>query len=302
MELLKEKCIVLTGAAGGIGAAAASHLANEGAILVLADFDFPAVERLACALRAEGHRATAHRVDVASWDSCAQLVQDALEPRGRIDGLVQFAGIAYFAQPWEETDGTRARRLLEVNLLGTYNLGVQVLQCMQRQGSGSIVNVSSGAQAGIAASAAYCASKAGVAGLTYAWALDASPHGIRVNALSPVGTSGMTRTTDAYLRSKGQLQAGRPFVDPMANAPIVGFLLSDLSRAVNGQVLRVHGDQIQLMSHPAVTLPVLTREQWDAASLADALIESFPGGLAPLGLAAAEVAYRPLARTHQVPR
>lgn len=302
MEWLQDKCVLVTGAAGGIGSVVAGYLAREGATLVLADTDLPAVEGIAKALRAQGGRATAHQVDVSSWDSCAQLLEIALQLRGRVDGLVQFAGVAYFAKPWEEQDGAKARRLLEVNLLGTYHLGVQVLQHMKDRGSGAIVNVSSGAQAGIAASAAYCASKAGVAGLTYAWALDAAPHGIRVNALSPVGTSGMTRTTDAYLRAKGDLQGERPFVDPIANAPVVSFLLSDLSRDVTGQVLRVHGGQVQLMSHPAVSLPVMARECWDAASLADALAASFPNGLAPLGLVGVEAAYQALEQVHQVPR
>lgn len=302
MELLKDKCVLLTGAGGGIGSAVAAALAGEGATLVLADFDPAAAERVADILRGQGRRASAHQVDVASWDSCARLIGEALEAHGRIDGLVQFAGVAYFAQPWEEEDGTRARRLLEVNLLGSYQLGVQVLQCMRRQGSGSIINVSSGAQSGIAACAAYCASKAGVAGLTYAWALDAAPHGIRVNALSPIGTSGMTRTTDTYLRSKGQLQGDRPFVDPIANAPVVSFLLSELSSEVNGQVLRVHGDQVQLMSHPAVTLPSLRSERWSAASIAEALGSAFPQGLAPLGICGVRAAYEPLGKTHHVPR
>jgi NAD(P)-dependent dehydrogenase (short-subunit alcohol dehydrogenase family) len=191
---------------------------------------------------------------------------------------------------------------MEVNLLGTYYLGVQVLQQMQRQGSGSIVNVSSGAQAGMASGAAYCASKAGVAGLTYAWALDAAPHGVRVNALSPVATSAMTQATDAYLREKGQLQGDRPFVDPAANAPAAAFLLSDLARGVNGQVLRVHGEQLQLMSHPAVMLPVMTREQWDVPAVAQALAQSFGGGLPPLGIGGIEAKFVPLAKAHQVPR
>jgi len=233
---------------------------------------------------------------------CAALVRRSLDRHGRIDGLVQCAGVVYLAKPWDEQDGTRARRLIEVNLIGTYNLGTQVLHRMQQQGHGAIVNVSSGTQAGMASGAAYAASKGGVAALTYAWAMDAGPQGIRVNALSPVATSAMTRTTDQYLRAHGQLQGERPYVDPASNAPAVAFLLSDAARAFNGQILRVHGEQVQLMSHPAVMLPVLSRETWDVDGLAQALDASFAGSLQPLGITGIEARFVPLAKTNQVPR
>lgn len=302
MQSLNDKAILLTGAGRGIGAAVAGYLAREGATLLLADIDETSADRAAAALREQGHAATSHWVDVASWEACAALVRHCLALHGRIDGLVGFAGVMYLAKPEEEADGARARHLIEVNLLGTYHLGVQVLKQMQRQGNGSIVNVSSGSQAGMASGAAYCASKAGVAGLTYAWAVDAASHGVRVNALSPVATSAMTQTTDAYLRARGQLQGDRPFVDPAANAPVVAFLLSDLAKEVNGQVLRVHGEQLQLMSHPAVMMPVMTREQWDAPAVAQALAQSFGMGLPPLGISGVEAKFVPLAKAHQVPR
>lgn len=301
-KVLEDKAVIVSGAAGGIGSAVAAYLARQGARLVLGDIDAPAVERLADTLRSDGFDAVAEAGDVAVWDDCAALVRRSLDRHGRIDGLVQCAGVVYLAKPWDEQDGTRARRLIEVNLIGTYNLGTQVLHRMQQQGHGAIVNVSSGTQAGMASGAAYAASKGGVAALTYAWAMDAGPQGIRVNALSPVATSAMTRTTDQYLRAHGQLQGERPYVDPASNAPAVAFLLSDAARAFNGQILRVHGEQVQLMSHPAVMLPVLSRETWDVDGLAQALDASFAGSLPPLGITGIEARFVPLAKTNQVPR
>jgi len=302
MKVLQDKRIIVTGAGSGIGAAVAGYLAREGATMVLADIDEAAAERTAASLREQGLCAIAHWVDVSSWEACAALVRHALRLHGRIDGLAAFAGVLYLAKPWEESDGARARRLIEVNLLGAYYLGALVLAQMQRQGFGAIVNVTSGAQAGQASSAAYSASKAGVAGLTYSWAMDAAAHGVRVNALSPVATTPMTRLTDEYLRERGQLQGQRPFVDPLGNAPAVAFLLSDLAKDVNGQVLRVHEKHLQLMSHPAVSLPEMTREQWDAVAVGEALAATFPQGLPPLGVCGVEARYKPLAKTHQVPR
>lgn len=302
MASLESKCIVVTGAGRGIGAAVAGYLADEGARLLLADIDGTAAEATARSLRGKGHAASAVRVDVSSWSDCEALVRRCVDLHGRIDGLANFAGIMYLRKPWEEDEGDSARRLFEINLLGSYYVGVHALQQMKRQGSGSIVNVTSGTQAGMACGAAYAASKGGIATLTYAWAIDAAAHGIRVNAVSPVATTAMGKQTDAYLKGLGQLQGSRPFVDPVLNAPAVAFLLSDSARGVNGQVLRVHAEQLQLMSHPAVLMPVMAHPAWSVDSVARSLAASFPQGLPPLGLTGAEARFVPLAKTNQVPR
>lgn len=301
-KALQDKAIIVSGAAGGIGSAVSSQLAREGASLVMGDIDGPSVERMAAALRQAGHDAVGQLLDVSSWADCGALARRCLDRHGRIDGLANFAGVMYLGKPWEETGADMARRLIEVNLLGTYYLGTQVLSQMQRQGHGAIVNVTSGTQAGMASGSAYAASKGGVASLTYAWAIDAAPHSIRVNAISPVGTTAMTHVTDEYLRSLGQLQGARPYVDPGTNAPVVAFLLSNAASDLNGQVLRVHGDEVQLMSHPAVMLPVLSSASWDPEALARALRQAFPGGLPPLGVAGLEATFKPLGKVNQVPR
>jgi NAD(P)-dependent dehydrogenase (short-subunit alcohol dehydrogenase family) len=301
-KALQDKAVIVSGAAGGIGSAVSAYLAREGAHLVLGDIDGDGVERTAAGLREGGHDVVALQMDVTVGADCESLMQRCLDLHGRVDGLVQFAGVLYLGKPWDDDDAEQARRLFEVNLIGTYCLGAMVLRQMQLQGSGAIVNVSSGSQSGMAAGAAYAASKGGVASLTYAWAIDAAPHGVRVNALSPVATSPMTRFTDDYLRSQGQLQGGRPFVDPMCNAPAVAFMLSDAARDFNGQVLRVHGEQVQVISHPAVMLPVLSRRNWDVPALGAALRESFPEGLPPLGVSGIEATFKPLTKMHQVPR
>lgn len=300
---LRGKSIIVVGAGRGIGAAVAGYLADEGAVLLVADVDEAAAERTAAQLRDRGHRAASARVDVTQWDDCRALVERCVGLYGRLDGLANFAGIVYLRTPWEESEGESARRLFEVNLLGSYNIGIHALQQMREQGGGgAIVNTSSGTQAGMAAGAAYSASKGAIASLTYAWAMDGAADGIRVNAISPVATTAMSQNTDEYMRARGQLQGTRPFVDPVTNAPAVAFLLSDAAKHVNGQVLRVHGDQLQLMGHPAVLHPVMRREAWDVASVAQALAQAFPSGLPPLGLTGMDATFKPLAKVNQVPR
>lgn len=181
-------------------------------------------------------------------------------------------------------------------------MGVLALRQMQRQRAGAIVNVTSGTQAGMASGGAYAASKGGIAALTYAWAMDAATHGIQVNAISPIATTTLTQVTDAYLREQDQLRGERPFVDPASNAPLVAFLLSPMARQVNGQIFRVHGNELQLMSHPAAMLPVMRQTTWDVPSIAQALTHTFPDGLVPLGMTGIEATFRPLETSLQVPR
>jgi len=302
MPALEGKCIVVTGAGRGIGAAVAGYLAREGAALLLGDIDGHAAEATAASLRELGRAAHSMRADVSSWEESGALIRRCVELYARIDGLANFAGIAYLRKPWEETEGESARRLFEINVTGSYFVGVHALQHMQRQGAGAIVNVTSGTQAGMASGGAYSASKGAIAALTYAWAMDAGSFGIRVNAISPVATTGMAKQTDEYLKSLGQLQGERPYVDPVTNAPAVAFLLSDAARNVNGQVLRVHGDQLQLMSHPAVLMPVMDRPEWSVDTVAQALGNSFPQGMPPLGLTGVEARFVPLRKTNQLPR
>lgn len=300
---LQGKSIIVIGAGRGIGAAVADHLASEGAALLLADIDAEAADATAARLHAAGRCAASMPVDVTHWHACEALVAQCVSLYGQLDGLANFAGMLHLGTPWDEAEGDSARRLFEVNLLGSYNAGIHAMRQMHRQGNGgAIVNTCSGTQAGMAAGAAYSASKGGVASLTYAWAIDGAAHGIRVNALSPVATTTMTRQTDDYMRRSGQLQGERPHVDPACNAPAVAFLLSDAALHVNGQVLRVHGDQIQLMSHPAIMMPVLVREAWDVPSIAQQLAHAFPQGLPPLGLTGVETRFVALEKVNQTPR
>jgi NAD(P)-dependent dehydrogenase (short-subunit alcohol dehydrogenase family) len=302
MQALQDKRILVTGAASGIGAAVARYLAQQGGRPILADIDADALQAQTDRLVADGHDAVARPLDVRSWDDCVAAMGWIESHGGGLDGLVQCAGVIYLGQPWDEEDGRRAEHLLAVNLLGTYQVGALALTQMKARGRGAIVNISSGAQAGVAGCAAYCASKAGVAGLTYAWALDAANAGVRVNAICPLASTGMTERTNAYLRRQGQLAGDRPYVDPVDNAPAVAFLLSERAAHVNGQILRVHGDKLQLLSHPSVALPVMVPSDRSVDAVAAALEAGFPRGLMPLGLHGADIRHAALEKAHQVPR
>jgi NAD(P)-dependent dehydrogenase (short-subunit alcohol dehydrogenase family) len=123
---------------------------------------------------------------VASWTEAAELIDSCVSEFGRIDGLVNNAALMWVGRPDQLTEAD-LRRTIEVNVLGTTFCGLHALGHMTAQGSGAIVNVTSGAHAGIPLQCAYSASKGAVASLTYAWAADVAGQGVRVNAISPMG-------------------------------------------------------------------------------------------------------------------
>jgi NAD(P)-dependent dehydrogenase (short-subunit alcohol dehydrogenase family) len=225
----------------------------------------------------------ADNADISTWAGAGRLVQRCLSEYGAIDGLVNNAAIFRLATPWEQDPG-EFRQVLETNLLGTAYCGMHALWAMAERGRGSIVNVTSGSQAGSAAMAAYGASKGGVAALTYCWAADVAGTGIRVNAVSP---NAHTRMADEFERYLGEQARGQNVgKTPEINAPAVVYLLSDAAAGVNGQVLRIDGDELSIMSHPNIVEPVVNNPQWTVEAVAAAFAGPLGKAVQPLGLRA----------------
>ncbi len=271
MGVLDGKAVIVTGAGRGLGAAYATLAAGHGARVVVNDVD-PAeahltVERIA----AGGGSAVAHVGDVASWDDAGGLIARCVEEFGRLDGLVNNAGIIRVARP-EDMRESDYRDLMEVNVLGPCYCGTHAMRHMLSEGHGVIVNVTSGAQAGSPLLAGYGATKGAIASLTYSWAMDLAGTGVRVNAISPMAD---TRMFDPKLRVDQAAAGQPPGPQPEDNAPVVVFLLSDHSRHLNGQVVRIDGTRLSLMTHPAILEPVLSAGEWTV----EAVVEAFRGGL-----------------------
>jgi len=236
---------VVTGAAQGIGRRVAEVLAGEGYALALTDLREPA-EALG-AVRARGVEALGVAGDVAAEADVAALAERVGERFGRVDVLVNNAGISLLA-PAEDTAPAQWRRVLEVNLTGPFLLCQQFGQMMLRPGGGSIVNVASiaGLQ-GIADRAAYNASKHGLVGLTRTLAAEWGGRGIRVNAVCPAWVKTemdvADQATGAYTDGDilGQVPMGR-FASPDDVGAAVAFL-ADPARSgfINGVALPVDG-------------------------------------------------------------
>lgn len=231
---LTGRVALVTGAASGIGAEVAGALAAQGAVVAGADLRTDAL----------GGCASAHRVDVADPDSARAGVAEVLDRHGRLDVLVNSAGIALLA-PALELGVDEWRRTLDVNLTGSWLMAQAAGRVMVEQGYGRIVNLASqAASSGLEKHAAYCASKAGINGLTRTLAVEWGPHGVTVNAVSPtVVLTALGREVwdnpagDAH---RAEIPARR-FAEPSEIAAAVVYLASTEAAMVNGAELRVDG-------------------------------------------------------------
>jgi len=186
MQSLAGKVIIVTGASRGIGAAAAESLARAGATLVLAARDTAQLDAVARSVAGEGGTAVTHACDVADWTAVQALVGETQRRSGRIDALINNAGVIEPIARIADSDPAVWARNVQINLVGAYHAVRAVLPPMLAAGGGTIVNVSSGAAHNpLEGWSAYCAAKAGLAMLTRAIAHEHAAQGIRVFGFQP---------------------------------------------------------------------------------------------------------------------
>jgi NAD(P)-dependent dehydrogenase (short-subunit alcohol dehydrogenase family) len=294
MGAMEGKSVVVTGSARGLGEAYVRALVAEGAAVVVNDIDAEPAEALVAALQRAGGTAVAHNGDVASWDFAASLIERCVSEFGKIDGLVNNAGV-FVLKPIDEQDEASFRRQFEVNVFGQAWCGLHALRRMMPQKSGAIVNVFSGAQAGSALRCAYSAATSAIAGLTYSWAAECAGTGVRVNAIAPIAATREIEESEVALQrlaAQGRVSAGfanlrekMKSLTTEMNAPMVVYLLSDAAAGVTGQALRFTGKELMLLTRPAVRSPMLAEDGWTAEKIERAFAGEWQDKLLPLGLA-----------------
>lgn len=245
--LLDGKAVIVTGAGGGIGKAAALHFADEGARVLATGRTLASVEQVAEMIRAKGGTCMPLKVDVAKTEDCRAMVECAVAAFGRLDGAFNNAGIDGPLVPAADYPEDAFDDVIAINLKGIWTCMRFEIPAMLATGGGSIVNNASGlGQVGQFNMVAYCAAKAGVLGLTRGAALDYGAQGIRVNALSPgvVETPMMTGQMEAVPGLRDVLLAKHPIGrlgDPVELAEAAAWMLSDRSRFMLGANIAIDG-------------------------------------------------------------
>lgn len=248
---LKDRVALITGGGTGIGKGIACALLNEGAKLMLAQRRLSVVQETAHQLDPSGMCVQARACDVSSRQQVQQVIKETLEVFGKIDILVNNAAITGMPalSPFLKCSDETWDTILDVNLKGTFICSQEVARHMATQGKGVILNISSvGAFAAQQLAAAYCASKAGMEGLTKAMALDLASQGIRVNGIAPgdivveknqaiVQDLAEAGVDSAYVRKTPLGRRGLPEEIGKAAA----FLASDDASFVHGTTLIVDG-------------------------------------------------------------
>lgn len=240
---LENKVAIITGGANGIGLAACERFAEEGAHVIMADFDEVAGKEQETLLKSKELDVTFLQLDVVDRQSVSNLVEQTIKKYGKIDILINNAGITQDATLLK-MEPEQFQNVLNVNLIGVFNCTQTVVPYMLENGSGKVINTSSVSGVyGNFGQTNYAATKAAVVGMTKTWAKEFGRKGINVNAVAPGFTvtamvEKMPEKVIDQMKSIVSLQRlGKP--RDIANAYL--FLASDESDYVHGHVLHVDG-------------------------------------------------------------
>ena len=256
MRNLKDKTILITGAAMGLGLAAAIECAAKEANLALIDFNAESLEKAKTTIFEQFPKAKIITIiaDVSDESAVKAYVAQTLETFGRVDGFYNNAGIEGRQAPMTEYDMAMFKKVIDINLMGVYYGLRYVIPVMQKQKYGRIVNVASvGGIRGVMNQAPYVASKHAVSGMTKNAALEYARYGITTNAIAPgailtpmvaeafvqINPADPKSAEAEYARSNPSKRLGLP----EEVGKVVAFLLSDDCSYINGQTIAIDGGQ-----------------------------------------------------------
>jgi len=303
MGKLDGKVAIVTGAGRGIGREIALLMAREGAKVVVNDLgggadgrgnDVKVADQVVQEIREAGGEAVANYDSVAEFENGQKMVQQALDTFGRLDIVVNNAGILrdrmIFNMSEEEWDA-----VIAVHLKGSFNLTRAAAPIFKQQKSGRFINfTSTSGLIGNIGQANYGAAKMGIVGLTKITALDMARYNVTANAIAPFAWSRLIGTipteTEEQKRRVEKLQQ----MSPAHIAPVVAFLASDEAADVTGQIFGVRGKEIILFSQPRPIRSAYSAEGWTVESIARTVKPAFKNSFTPLEVSADVFPYEPL--------
>jgi NAD(P)-dependent dehydrogenase (short-subunit alcohol dehydrogenase family) len=298
-----SRVAVVTGAGRGIGRAVASSLAKTGWAVVVNDLgagpqgagaDAGPAELVAQEIRDGGGVAMSSGADISDWDATRDMVQSALDEFGRLDAVVNCAGILrdtiFHKMPEADWDA-----VMKVHLKGSFAVSRAAAEVFRERSSGVFVHMTSTAGLiGNLAQANYSAAKLGIVGLSRSIALDMARYHVRSNAIAPFAWSRLIGTLPEETPEERARVARMKSMTPEQIAPLVGFLLSDAAKDITGQVFVVRGNEVMLMSQPRPIKTMTRPDGWTAESLALQFAPAIRSSLVPLETSPQLFSYDPV--------
>lgn len=245
MFSLQNKTILLTGAAGGIGAELAKGLAGAGGEMLLCDIAVDGINALKKEIEENGGKANAYRMDASDIESIRSVVDGIIKDKGRVDVLINCAGINK-REGFLDVDEATYDKIMDINLKGAFFLSQEVAKHMMKAGKGNIINVSSHNAVGmLGGCSVYGASKSAISALTRSMAVEWAQYGIRANAIAPGHIlTPLTQVTwdhperSVYLRERiAMRRPGNP--DELVGVTVM--LASEASSYMSGMTIHVDG-------------------------------------------------------------
>ncbi len=281
MGVLDGKAGVITGGGRGIGRGHGLVLSKEGAKVVINDVDLEEAKKVAEEITKAGGTAIASNADIGTRAGAEAVVNECVKDFGKIDFLVANAGILRDKSFLNMTDEDMSE-VLRIHVMGTFWCGQAAARKMREQGAGGvIINTTSAAHMGNFGQANYAAAKGAIASMTYTMAIELARYGIRVNAISPSGTTRMSAT---FRGPDGKPTQGA-FVDPGLNAPMVAYLISEEASYVTGQVFGTGGDRLYLLSQPKYYFGLTKPGGWTVEDIRKHFKATFGNRLENIGIA-----------------
>jgi len=301
--MVEGKVVVVTGAGRGIGQGIAVLMAKSGARVVVNDYgtslggegtDRAVADAVVDEIRAAGGEAVADANNVADPQGAAALVATAVERFGRIDCVVNNAGIVrdrFFHTMTQD----EWKAVIDVNLSGAYYVSRAAATHFRKQESGAFVHLTSTAGLiGSNAQANYAASKMGIVGLSKSIALDMRRYNVRSNCVSPFAYSRMVASIDENTPNYEARVARMKVATPEKIAPLVVYLASDDAAGVSGQIFGVRRNEIYLFSQPRPVRSVQRSEGWTPEQVKEHAIPALKPSFYPLDMTADVISWDPI--------
>jgi NAD(P)-dependent dehydrogenase (short-subunit alcohol dehydrogenase family) len=282
--ILSDKVVIVTGGGRGIGRAAALLCAQEGAAVLVNDpgvardgsgADSRAAKDVAQEIMVAGGQAYANFANIVDVAGAMQVVEDAISQFGRIDAVINAAGILRDAW-WHRMTRDDWHEVIDVHLHGAFNICRMATPHFREQRSGSFVHFTSLAGlVGNRAQANYAAAKMAIVGLSQSLALDMARFGVRSNCIAPVAWTRMISEIVGQASEDDPAVAEIRDMTPEKVAPLAAYLASDDSVGISGQVFGIAGDEVTLYSRPQPVRSLSKAGGWSARSIADELAPAF---------------------------